>query len=209
MSAIVYVLTNPAMPGIVKIGKTNRNDTQVRMNELYTTGVPLPFECVIAVEVEDDPDGGLEKAIHTAFAPYRLNPSREFFQIEPLQVEVLLKAWPGKDVTPQVNKEAEKELNAGDREAVKRYKGRRPNLNFHEMGMLDGIVLVSTKTGEKATVAGEKKVSFRDEEMSLTMATRHALGLDLQHPIGPGSYWTYEGRLLNEIYDETYPTREV
>lgn len=48
MSNIVYVLTNPAMPGIVKIGKTNREDPQVRMSELYTTGVPLPFECAIA-----------------------------------------------------------------------------------------------------------------------------------------------------------------
>ena len=35
---IVYVLTNPAMPGLVKIGRTTREDPQVRMNELYTTG---------------------------------------------------------------------------------------------------------------------------------------------------------------------------
>ena len=209
MSAIVYVLTNPAMPGLVKIGKTSRDDPQARMKELYKpSGVPLPFECVIAVEVEDDPDGGLEKAIHTAFAPYRLNPSREFFQIEPLQVEALLKAWPGKDVTPQVNKEAEEELDDSDREAVKRYKRKGPNLNFHAMGMLDGTVLVSTKTGEKAVVVGERKVSFRDEEMSATMATRLALGLDSKYPIGPGLYWTYEGRLLKEIYDETYGSGE-
>ena len=40
MSNIVYVLTNPAMPGIVKIGTTTRENPQVRMNELYTTGVP-------------------------------------------------------------------------------------------------------------------------------------------------------------------------
>ena len=205
MSVIVYALTNPAMPGLVKIGKTSRDDPQARMKELYnSSGVPLPFECVIAVEVEDDPDGGLEKAIHTAFAPYRLNPSREFFQIKPLQVEALLKEWPGKDVTPQVNKEAEKELNAGDREAVKRYKGRRPNLNFHEMGMPDGTVLVSAKTGKKATVTGERKVSFSGEEMTPAKATRLALGLDPSASIRPALHWKYKGRLLQEIYDETY-----
>ena len=55
MSVIVYALTNPAMPGLVKIGKTSRDDPQARMKELYnSSGVPLPFECVIAVEVEDD-----------------------------------------------------------------------------------------------------------------------------------------------------------
>ena len=42
MSSIVYALNNPAMPGIVKIGKTDRDNPMVRMNELYSTGVPLP-----------------------------------------------------------------------------------------------------------------------------------------------------------------------
>ena len=83
MFTIVYVLTNPAMPGIVKIGKTTRDNPQVRMNELYTTGVPLPFECAIAINTEDEQASNLEIALHTAFGPYRLNPSREFFEIEP------------------------------------------------------------------------------------------------------------------------------
>jgi len=43
---IVYVLTNPTMPGLVKIGKTSRDSVMARLSELYTTGVPLPFECV-------------------------------------------------------------------------------------------------------------------------------------------------------------------
>ena len=39
----VYVLTNPAMPGLVKIGLTSRNP-QVRAAELtQATGVPAPF----------------------------------------------------------------------------------------------------------------------------------------------------------------------
>ena len=44
---IVYVLTNPAMTGIVKIGKTTRG-MSARLSELYSTGVPLPFECAYA-----------------------------------------------------------------------------------------------------------------------------------------------------------------
>ena len=49
---IVYVLTNPAMPGMVKIGKTGR-EVEARLNDLYTTGVPLPFECAYAARVAD------------------------------------------------------------------------------------------------------------------------------------------------------------
>ena len=65
MTSIVYALRNPAMPGLIKIGRTDRSAT-ARMNDLYGSGVPLPFECIIAREVEDG-DGigsGTEPALH-------------------------------------------------------------------------------------------------------------------------------------------------
>ena len=52
MTNIVYVLTNPAMPGIVKIGMTD--DLQRRLSQLYNTSVPVQFECVSA----SGPHGG-------------------------------------------------------------------------------------------------------------------------------------------------------
>ena len=51
---IVYVLTNPAIPGMVKIGKTSRG-MNARLNELYSTGVPLPFECAYAARTGHRP----------------------------------------------------------------------------------------------------------------------------------------------------------
>ena len=166
---------------------------------------PLPFECAIAIQTDDERAEALEKALHTAFGPYRLNPSREFFEIETYQVEALLKAWPGTDVTPQVNEETDK-LEAGEREAVKKFKSRRPNLNFVEMGIPIGSTLVSIETGEEATVSGDKVVTFREEEMSLTRATRNALEID--HSVAPTPHWKFEGRFLQEIYRETYGDRE-
>ena len=71
---IVYVLTNPAMPKLVKIGKTGRG-VETRLNDLYTTGVPLPFECAYAARVEDMDK--VEKAFHNAFGPYRVNPRQK------------------------------------------------------------------------------------------------------------------------------------
>lgn len=199
---IVYVLTNPAMPGLVKIGRTTREDPQVRMNELYSTGVPLPFECAIAKQIEDGRADQLEQALHTAFRPDRVNSSREFFAISIDRVKALLCAWPGTDVTPQVNQETEA-LKAEEREAVKKFKSRRPNLNFIEMGIPVESLLVSSETGEEATVIGPRRVRFRGEEVYLTRATQ--LALNVEYGIGPIPHWTFNGRPLQEIYDETYP----
>ena len=116
MPNIVYVLTNPAMPGIVKIGMTDSPDVQQRMNSLYSTGVPLPFDCVIAREIEGIGAAEIELALHTAFGPYRTTPSREFFEIEPEQAEVLLRVMPGRDVTPRVADQSA-ELYPDDRKA--------------------------------------------------------------------------------------------
>ena len=52
-SQIVYVLTNPAMPGLVKIGKTTQLEVEERMKQLYGTGVPVPFDCSFACQVKD------------------------------------------------------------------------------------------------------------------------------------------------------------
>ena len=118
MPNIVYALTNPAMPGMVKIGLTDR-DVQRRMSDLYGTGVPLPFECVIAKQIEGRDAAEIENALHTAFGPYRINSSREFFEIDPEQVEVLLNVMPGEDVTPRVS-DREAQLPPDDRDAIKR-----------------------------------------------------------------------------------------
>lgn len=85
---IVYVLTNPAMEGLVKIGKTARSALENRMGELYSTGVPVPFNCEIAVEVDDETS--VESALHKAFAKFRVNPRREFFEVDPEHIKPLI-----------------------------------------------------------------------------------------------------------------------
>lgn len=58
---IVYLLTNPCMPGLVKIGMTTQEDIDKRMRELYTTGVPVPFECQFACKVNNKDCAKIEK----------------------------------------------------------------------------------------------------------------------------------------------------
>ena len=99
MTEIVYVVTNPAMPGYVKIGRTFRNDVEQRLKELSNaTGVPMPFKCLYAAEVDDA--AKVEQAFHDAFDCDRPNPKREFFTTDPKRIISLLKGIAKSDVTP-------------------------------------------------------------------------------------------------------------
>lgn len=200
MSGIVYVLTNEAMPGLVKIGKTTSDDPQVRMDQLYNTSVPVPFDCALAVRV-DDP-GSVESALHTAFGPQRINPKREFFKIDSEQAIVLLNIMGSEDVTPSVN-ETNSSLSDVERSASDTLRKRRPNLNFLEMGIPLDSVLHAVDGVEEVTVIDERKVRFRDQTMSLTEATKQYR--ELSYAVAPAQYWLYQGRSLRDIYNETYP----
>ena len=110
---------------------TDRDDIRRRMSDLYTTGVPLPFECIAAREIEDREAADIERALHTAFGPNRINVSREFFEVDPEQVQVLLRVMPGRDVTPG-NSEQGAESQDEDQVAAIEYKRRRERTNEQE-----------------------------------------------------------------------------
>jgi hypothetical protein len=205
MSGIIYLLSNPAMPGIIKIGKTTHEDVKLRMQQLYNTGVPLPFECDYAALV-NNPDE-VEKALHKAFSPQRLNPKREFFALESYQAIAILKLLEIQNISAQVEQETEL-VDKVEIEAGKAYAAKRPKMNFVEMGIPVGSDLVFINGGEVAEVLSERTIKFRGEEMSITQATRLALGDGYSYNVAPGPYWTYEGRRLREIYNECYQRQE-
>ena len=79
----VYILTNEAMPGLVKIGYTTRTAKE-RAEELYRdrngraiTGVPTHFD--VAHEEFCDNPKELETLIHQELDELRFNKDREFF----------------------------------------------------------------------------------------------------------------------------------
>jgi hypothetical protein len=79
MSAgFVYVMSNPAMKGLVKIG-LSRKTSQARAKDLKTTGVPDDF-IVVYDELVTDCDH-VETRLHQRFNDYRYQPNREFFEI--------------------------------------------------------------------------------------------------------------------------------
>ena len=196
---IIYVLTNPAMPGMLKIGMTTRDEIEIRMNELYTTGVPLPFECSFAGKTDNLKE--VERALHIAFGPNRVNPKREFFEIEDVQVIELLRLICSEDVTPEVKNELEK-VDEVSKNAGKRFKEKRPKFNFLEMQIPVGEKIYSASNNDYCVIHSSNRVLYKEEEMSLTRATR--LSLENNYNIAPCPQWNYKGKKLSDIYDETY-----
>lgn len=196
---IVYVLSNSAMPGILKIGKTTQADVSLRMNQLYTTGVPVPFECVYAIEVNDC--SKVEAALHIAFGPSRVNPNREFFKIEAEQAIAILKLLDQRDVTPDVRRDLNSNVSQAEKDSGKRLQ-KRPNMNFGEMEIPIGSTLTYKDGTTTVEVMSDKKVNYSGQEMTLTAATREVMGID--YSVQPSPHWTYEGKLLKDIYESVY-----
>lgn len=196
---IVYVLENAAMPGIVKIGRTSRDSVEVRLNELYSTGVPVPFDCVYAARVSDVEK--VEKAFHDAFGPYRVNPKREFFEIEPFQAIAILRLVAIDNVTPEIQKEAEK-VDVNSHAGAEKLKSRGPRMNFEEMKIPEGAILTFTREDIEVEVISQNQVRYKDREDYLTPITKDLL--NVTHAPATATYWRFNGRLLRDIYKETY-----
>lgn len=65
------------MPELYKIGWT-RKDPEIRISELYTTGVPTPFKIEYKQLVNNAPS--IENKIHKLLNEYRVSNEREFFK---------------------------------------------------------------------------------------------------------------------------------
>ncbi|WP_257305838.1 GIY-YIG nuclease family protein [Geothrix campi] len=195
----VYVLTNPVMPGLVKIGRTSQDDANTRIAQLYTTGVPVPFTLEFAGRVTNEQE--VEMALHTAFNPYRINPNREFFRIGAEQAIAILKLIHIEDTTIEVSQQPT-EIDTVSAAAAEQQKSRRPNFNFAEMGIPVGSELKSTYNDNVVTTLDARRVQYGENAMYLSAVTRMILGTD--YYVSPLQLWTYNGSPLNEIYEQTY-----
>lgn len=201
---IVYVLTNPVMPGIVKIGMTERSNIDKRLRELYTTGVPVPFECAYACKVDPADCSKIEKALHKAFEPQRVNANREFFRIQPAQAIAILELFNQGDITQEVEEEIQNDLTDDDKLASVKVRSKRPKFDMYEMGMHNGDVLQFVHDSNiTAVVVSNRRVEYNGEEYSLSALSSELLGY--KHKCAPCPHWTYNGRSMADIYDETYP----
>src|SRR5580658_3781291 len=131
MSAgIVYLLTNEAMPGYIKIGLTRQNDVGERVRQLDNTSVPTPFECYFAAHVPDCEK--LERTLHFVFGEKRARRNREFFTITPDLAKAIIElvADTRIDVT-----DVEQSIDAGERREIEEIRHRREVRTFTSLNI--------------------------------------------------------------------------
>lgn len=194
MNEIIYILTNEAMPGYVKIGKTNNNLEQ-RVRELSaSTSVPLPFTVFYACIVKDAQF--VEHQLHDAFDNNRANPRREFFQIAPERVVAALKLAEVENITPKKDLIESKE----DREAHEKALERRGRFNFELADIALGTeIYFSRDESKKAKVIdlhSVKSIEYSGKVMSLSTSAQEILGV--AYNVAGTDFWMYDGETLDE-----------
>ena len=191
---IVYVLTNEAMEGYVKIGRTSTSLEQ-RIRELNSsTSVPLPFTAFYACTVQDS--SFVERQLHDAFDDSRANPRREFFRIAPERVVAALKLAQMEDITPKRDYVEMPE----DQVALNRVRAIRSRFNFGMVGIPVGAELYfSRDENTKARVVdlhSTNSIELNGEITSLSRSAQKLLGFD--YGVAGTDYWMYEGETLDE-----------
>ena len=221
MSSTIYVLSNPAMPETVLIGYSRKENISGEIADLYTSSVPAPFKCELATSVENARE--VLALLHSIFANARISPDRDFFKVSSDQVMAVLKLAGGKDVTPgkddtvaaaaaeaapaPANGRRRPRRGRAKPASGRKRRRRRPNLNFKQLSIEPGSVLVG-RDGTEVIVHDDRQVSYQDEVMFITPATRRMLGLDDNAVVSAGQYWTYNGRKVSELYDEFHSPAE-
>ena len=190
---VVYVLQNPAMPGYVKIGKTN--DLPQRMRSLFDTSVPVPFSCFYAARVEDYTK--VETQLFEIFGDKRTHPKREFFEVEPHRVAAAIKLVEIEDVTASVA--TYDSANKEDSESFNRAVIRAEKFNFEMLDIPVGAELCFYRDHEiTCTVVSQKppRVKYQGVEMSVSKAAQEVMksSWGAQGPL----YWKCEGETLQE-----------
>jgi hypothetical protein len=84
----VYILKNPAMPGLYKVGFTT-DHPKTRARALHTTGVAASFQVVWFLHC--DHARRVEQQAHRLLQRYRVAKGREFFRAEPAQLIATIK----------------------------------------------------------------------------------------------------------------------
>lgn len=109
MKGWVYIITNKAMPDLVKVGFSSK-DPKIRAREFYNTGVPHRF--VVEYEMLVNDPYKIEQKAHKILARY--NENKEWFKCDiNIAIEAIRQAAGNSTINESIkNKEKYEPLNA-------------------------------------------------------------------------------------------------
>ena len=185
----VYLLTNPALPDFVKVGKTK--NLKERIKELScSTSIPLWFECYAYLEVPSDLVSNIETALHHTLGT-AYDKAKEFFKTSP---ELAFKAF--QDVVlinPQCVLHLIDDETAEPVETIP-CTSIRPRTTFELLGLPVGTELVYCEDPKiKCTVADNKNQVLYDNKKT----TLSHIACELkQFNVNGFDYFSFENETL-------------
>ena len=186
MPEIIYILTNPAIPDLVKIGRTNNLVDRVRSLSKHS-GVPVPFEVFYAAVVKDA--ARVETHIHEGFGDHRINPERVLSILKLVEVE---------DVTPTVDFVEDEQ----DRQTLIKERERLRSFRFSFVDIPVGATLSFVRDENiTAQVVSDRHVLFEGSRTSLTQSSLTVLSRNFGKSwstVRVPDYWVFENETLSE-----------
>lgn len=188
----IYIMTNPALKDMVKIGFAT--DVETRRKQLSTTALPYEYEVYATYETSGNlEDKKLHKMIDNLNPDLRVSSNREFFVMSPQDAYELLEAI----ATISGTKDKLKKVKIAD---AKKQKVRRPPVNFAKCNIPVGAELVFIDDPSVVvTVVNERKVQYKNEITSLSAISDSIKGYSTPGP----SFFTYNGKKVSDIAEET------
>ncbi len=217
-TGLVYILTNPCLDGWVKIGMTERNDIERRLQELNApANIPLSYRCYAVYEVENPLE--VEKRIHSIIdrvddslhARELLNNGRirerEFFKISPETAYGIFKDIASlrgdvnklKLYTPTLEQSQEQEI------AERRTKRSNNSFKLLNIGMGEEITFLYDDTITARVMNDKNQIEYEGDKYSVTalacklLIERHGWAEGVH--VNGWQYFTKDGISLSDLRD--------
>lgn len=187
-------MTNPCLQNMVKIGYAT--DVEARRKQLSTTALPYDYEVYATYETSGNlEDKKLHQLIDNLNPDLRVSKNREFFVMTPEEAYELL------ETIAIISGSQEKLTLLKELPEHKKQKTKKPPVNFLKCGIPIGAQLVYIEDSSVVvTVESERKVLYENDITSLSAVAGKIKGVRaIQGP----SYFTYNGKLLTDIAEET------
>ena len=185
----IYIMTNPALIDMVKIGYAT--NVEERRKQLSTTAPPYEYEVYATYETNGNlEDKKLHQLIDNLNSDLRVSKNREFYVMTPEQAYQLLEAIA---------------IISGTSKKLRKIKQvhinmKRPPIDFFKCGIPKEAELIYIENPNiRVTVVNNHKVKYQEELTSLSAIVKELKGYNVAGP----SYFTYNGRIITEIADET------
>lgn len=208
---VIYILTNPSFPEYVKIGYAD--DIEKRLNQLNRSEtIPYAFRAYAIYEVGSRLT---DKKLHDLID--KLNPDlraidsfdgkkrvKEFYAMSAEDAYSLLESIAGisgtsdrlKRITPEGHEVIDEQTAAEVKETA-----RRGPFRFSEVGIPFGSEIRFVEDpAVVATVEDDRHIRYNSEVTSLSRLAQDLKGFD--HPVQGTLWFTYKGKVLNDIRNE-------